>query len=421
VTTRPQQVPRRDGTSPRGLTDALRSDDVRGSILRLAERFRPADARDVDAAWVVDIDGHAPYTIHVRGGTCLVSAGVPDAPAARLVTDAATWLDIVAGRLDGVGAFMAGRLEVNGDLNLAVRLETMFTPGPDTTRLLRTAHTQVNGTRIESIVAGSGTPVLLLHGLAASKVSFLPTVDGLADRYEVHALDLPGFGKSSKPLPHGRRYSAGWMADIIHGYLVRNAIPEAYLVGNSMGGRIAAETALRYPRQIRGFVGLGSAVAFDEWQRLGPFLRVIQSQWLGLARMPLKREWIETGLAELFHDASCLPGRNFRAAADDVMLSLGDRGYRLAVAACARHLGGERAHGRNGYWTRLCDLQVPSFWVWGDRDRLVSHRYAERVTEALPHAQVEVWDNVGHVPQFEVPERTNRAVGDFISRIEAGH
>lgn len=420
MTTRPQRATGVDGSSVLGLAADPRRDDVRGSILRLAERFRPEDARGVDAAWVIDVQGHAPYTIHVRHGRCLISPGANERAVATLRTTPETWLGIVSGAVDGVAAFMAGNLQVRGDLNLAVRLETMFTPGPEATRLLRTVHTDVKGVGIESIVAGAGTPVLLLHGLAASKVSFLPTLDGLADRYEVHALDLPGFGKSDKPLPHGRRYSPAWMADVVRGYMVQNRIRDAYLVGNSMGGRIAAEVALRHPRQVRGFVGLGSAVAFDEWQRLGPMLRLVRGQWLGLAKVPLRRDWIEAGLQELFHDPSRLPVDNLRAAAEDVVINSRDRGYRLAVAACARHLAGERAHGKHGYWSRLVDLQVPSFWVWGDRDRLVSHRYAERVTERLPHAQVEVWHHVGHVPQFEVPERTNRSLHDFIGRIEAG-
>lgn len=420
MTQRPGRSTAADVTGALQLGADPAADDVRGSILRLAERFRPADARGVDAAWVIDITGHHPYTIHIRAGRCLISPGAPEQVVARLVTDATTWLDIVSGRLDGVAAFEAGRLIVHGDLNLAVRLETMFTPGPHATRLLRTVQTDVKGVEIESIVAGAGTPVLLLHGLAASKVSFLPTLDGLADRHEVHALDLPGFGKSDKPAPHGKRYSAAWMADIVHGYMARNRIRDAYLVGNSMGGRIAAETALRHPRSIRGFVGLGAAVAFDEYQRLGPLIRMTRGQWLGLARPPIRRRWIEAGLRELFHDPSVLPAENLRAAAEDVLIHLDDRGYRLAVMACARWLGGERATGRNGYWSRLCDLQVPSLWIFGDRDVLVDHRYAERVTEALPHAQVEVWRNIGHVPQFEAPERTNEAVSNFIARIDAG-
>lgn len=388
--------------------------------MQLVERFRPSDARGLEATWVIDVVDHQPYTIHVRRGRCLISPGAVDHPDATLRTTVDTWLDIVSGRRDGISAFLRGDLEVTGDLHLATRLETLFTPGPETSRLVRTHRTDVGGTGIESLVAGQGTPVLLIHGLAANKLSFLPTLDGLADAYEVHALDLPGFGRSDKPLPAGRRYSARWMADMVHGYLVSNGIRNAYVVGNSMGGRVATELALRHPRQVRGIVGLGSAVAFDEWQRFGPMFRWIQAEWAALSPWPLPAGWVESAIEDLFHDPERLPAGNVAAGAADVVQSIRDRRYRLAVAAAARHLAGEPAHGRRGYWQRLAGLRVPSLWIWGRQDRLVSHRYAERVREALPHATVEVWDDMGHVPQFEDPDRTNRVVGDFLARIEAG-
>lgn len=396
-------------------------EELRSSVLRLAERFRPGDARGVEATWVVDVRRHQPYSIHVRDGRCLISAGAAEAPDATLRTDVATWLDIVAGRRDGISAFLGGELEVSGDLHLATRLETMFGPGPEATRVIRTHRTDVGGMAIESLVAGQGTPVLLVHGLAANKLSFLPTLDGLADRWEVHALDLPGFGRSDKPLPGGRRYSARWLAEAVHGYLVRNGITSAYVVGNSMGGRVATELALRHPRQVRGIVGLGAAVAFDEWQRFGPALRWIQAEWAALTPWPIPAGWVESAMDDLFHDPDRLPDGNISAGAADVLQSLRDRRYRLAVAAAARHLAGERARGRRGYWHRLADLRVPSLWVWGRQDRLCDCRYADRVREALPHATVEVWDDMGHVPQFEDPARTNRVVGDFLTKVETGH
>lgn len=394
---------------------------MRASILGLAERFRPDDARGLDATFVVEIEGHPAYTIHVRAGRCLVSVGDTGRCESRLRMDARTWLDLVAGRADGIAAFMAGRVSIQGDLNLAVRLETLFRPGPETTRLLRTVETEVSGTRLESFVAGSGAPIVLLHGLAANKVSFLPTFDGLAGDYEVHALDLPGFGRSGKPLPAGRRYSPAWMADMVRGYLLRNRIRDAHVVGNSMGGRIATELALRHPRLVRGMVALGAAVAFDEWQRLGRVLRVTQPHWLASVRVPLRRSWVESGMRELFHDPTCIPPDNLRAGVDEALAMSRDPRYRLAVAACARHLAAERSSGRRGFWTRLAGMQVPSLWVWGSSDRLSSHRYGERVARALPDAEIQLWDDVGHVPQFEVPERTTDAVRDFIARVDRLH
>jgi pimeloyl-ACP methyl ester carboxylesterase len=396
-------------------------DAVRSSFLRLAERFDPAGAGGLRATFVVDVDGRGPTTVAVQDGRCFVSPGAAADPQARLGTDARTWLDLVDGRVDGIAAFLAGTLRIDGDLNLAARFETLFRPAPGATRLLRTRHTDVKGVRIESIVAGTGTPVLLLHGLGASKVSFLPTLDGLAgDRFEVHALDLPGFGKSDKPLPAGRRYSMAWMADVVHGYLIRNRIRSAHVVGNSMGGRIATELALRHPASVRSVVGLGSAVAFDEYRRIAPLLRLTRPQYLALAPVSLRRSWVEAGIRDLFHDPSRVPEANHRAAASDVLLSLREPGYRMAFASCARSLGMERAQGRGSYWTRLGTCNVPTYWIFGRHDRLVRHRYAERVREALPAAKVEMWHDCGHVPQFEFPDRVNDRVSSWLGRIEAG-
>ncbi|MEX1177624.1 MAG: alpha/beta fold hydrolase [Nitriliruptor sp.] len=396
-------------------------EEVRSSLLRLAERFDPAAAGGLTATFVIDVAGRGPTTITVQDARCFVSPGAAPAPDARFATEPATWLDLVAGRVDGIAAFLAGRLRIEGDLNLAARFETLFRPAPGATRVLRTRHTTVRGLEIESIVAGSGIPVLLLHGLGASKVSFLPTLDGLGgDRFEVHALDLPGFGRSSKPIPGGRRYTMAWMADTVHGYLIRNGIRSAHIVGNSMGGRIATELGLRHPGSVRSVIGLGSAVAFDEYRRIAPLLRVTRPQYLAVAPLRARRSWIEAGLRQLFHDPTRLPAANITAAANDVLLSLRDPGYRLAFATCARNLGLEKGHGRNSYWERLAACGVPTYWIFGQHDRLVQHRYAERVRTSLPAAKVELWDDCGHVPQFEHPERVNDRITSWLERIEAG-
>ena len=419
----PRAVPAAEGEEDRSpndpATDAALLDEVRASLLRLAERFRVREAGGLDARFVIDIEGRGPTTVHVHGGRCLVTPGDDPRAAARLVTDPSTWLQLADGRVDGIAAFIAGRLSISGDLNLAARFETLFDPAPGVQRQLSTRSTAVRGVSIESLVAGQGTPVVLIHGLGANKVSFLPTFDGLADRYEVHAIDLPGFGKSSKPLPTGRRYTMAWMADVVHGYLVRNDLSDAYLVGNSMGGRIAVEVGLRHPGSVRGVVGLGAAVAFDEYQRFAPLIRLSRTHWMGLSPARLRTSWVETGLRELFHDPTRIPPDNFRAAADDVAINFRDSGYRMALLACARQLGAEPVDGRRSYWRRLAGLEVPNFWIFGRHDRLVHHRYAQRVADTLPSAQVQLWQDCGHVPQFELPDRTNQALHGWLAQQEA--
>ena len=400
--------------------DPPRIGEVRASFLQLAERFVPAEATDVRVTYVVALDGHTPTTIQVADGRCLVSPGEPPHHDARLHTDPGTWLDMVAGRVDGIRAFTSGRLQVQGDLQLAVQLETMFTPGPAAHRRLLTRTTPVRGTQIASWIGGEGAPVVLIHGLAASKVTFVPTLDDLADDHHVHAIDLPGFGRSGKPLPAGRRYSAPWFADRVVEYLDAHGLRDAYLVGNSMGGRVAAEVALRHPDRVRGLMGLGAAVAFDEWQLARPLLKLLRWQWAAGVPVRLPSRLLHRGILEMFHDPARVPSENIRAAVDEAQHYLRDPGYRMAVAASARGLVTDRCYGRTGYWDRLVDLQVPSLWLYGRSDPLVSHRYGARVADTLPGAEVEVWDDLGHVPQFELPDRTHALLRRFIARTEAG-
>ncbi len=402
-----------------GPDPAAVADQVRAATLRLVERFRPSSAAGLTATFEVRLAGHGDLTVMVADARCSVTAGPARDPDATLATDLGTWVALVDGRTDGVSAFLSGALQVSGDLALATRFETLFAPGPHNHRPQRSITTRTRGVTLDSLVAGSGPPVLLLHGLGASKVSFLPTVAALADRFEVHAIDLPGFGHSSKPFPAGRRYSMGWFADVVNGYLIENRLGAAHVVGNSMGGRIGLELALRHPHSVRSLAGLGSAVGFDHYRRIAPLLRHTQLQWLGVAPVRIPTSVIERVIRDLFHDPRILPEANHLAAADDVRRSLGDPGYRLALLACARTLGAERSRGSRSYWSRLAGLRPPSLWVFGDHDRLVSSQYAQRIQTALPRAVVDVWEDVGHVPQFEAPERVGATLTAWLTQADA--
>lgn len=390
---------------------------MRAALLRLLERFVPERAAGVDATIAVVVDGQRTYGVTVRDQRCLISAQAPVDPDVTLAADPTTWVELLDGTVDPVAAFMAGRLVVRGDLNLALHVATLFTAGPTVpVRQLRTRRTQIGGLTISSLVGGSGEPLVLLHGLGASKVSFLPVVDGLVDRFEIHALDLPGFGKSDRPLPLGNRYSPRWMARVVRRYLDHHLPRPVHLVGNSMGGRIALEVALRAPDRVRSVVLLDSAVVLDGVRWVRPLLKLVRGQWLGAAPMPVRVEWVEWALRSMFHNPERVPVLNMRAAAEEFLRDLGDPRFRMALLACARHLGAEPGSGRRGFWTRLQRLAVPSLWIWGAADPLIPPSYAERVRRTVPDATVEVWEGVGHVPQFEVPLRTNEAIAAFVDR-----
>ena len=400
----------------------LRRDDatrVRAATLGLAARFAgPADSA---GEWQVDLPGTAHLTLKVADGRCAVVPGRAADPDVVLTTDADTWVDLAEGRTTGVRAFLSGALRVTGDLHRAVRLEALFRPVGPAHAVVRAERTRVGGLELASLAVGDGSPVVLLHGLAANSLSFLPTFDALSDRHEVHVLDLPGFGRSDKPLPTGRRYHPAWMAEQVRRYLVEHRLGPVHVVGNSMGGRVALELGLRHPEVVRSVTGLSPAVAFDGFQPLRPLIALTRTQWLGLAPLPLRTHHLERFVGEMFHDPGSVPRQNITAAASDATDMLRDRRYRMAVMAAARHLGAEPARGRRSFWNRLEGLVPPSLWLFGEQDRIVPVRYAERVAAALPHAQVEVWRALGHVPQFERPDETHELLGRFLARADARH
>src|SRR5437867_2652474 len=108
----------------------------------------------------------------------------------------------------------------------------------------------VEGLRVFAITLGEGPDVVLLHGNPASTYSWRKVLEPLAARHRVHAIDLPGYGFSDKPAD--APYDTAWFARVVVGYLDSQGIRRAVLVGNSMGGHVATETAILYPERTAG-------------------------------------------------------------------------------------------------------------------------------------------------------------------------
>jgi pimeloyl-ACP methyl ester carboxylesterase len=390
---------------------------VAASMQELPGRYLPDRAANSPRRYIVRVTGCPPYTITSDGPRCEVRQVVTGDAHAELHTDPASWLDIVSGHRDGLDCFFLGLLEVFGDLNEALRLETLFAPPQDSPGALRHARLvryPFGRGAIETFEAGdpSAPPVLFLHGLGASKVSLLPAIAGLAETHRVIAMDFPGFGKSSAPV--GARYDAPWMASAALATLDAADVSRAAIVGNSMGGRVAVELALLHPERVSALGLLCPAVAFDEYRLVRPLLNFMRMDTMGVAPWPLSSAWprrfIDTGLRSMFADPSRVPAANLVAAREDFIRVMASRNRRMAFLASTRRLGLEAPA---KFWHRLGDLDVPSLWIFARHDRLVSCTYAENVRRHLPAATVEVWEDCGHVPQFEHPVTTVERLRDF--------
>jgi pimeloyl-ACP methyl ester carboxylesterase len=87
----------------------------------------------------------------------------------------------------------------------------------------------------------------------------------------------------------------------------------------------------------------------------------------------------------------------------------------MAFLASLKNIYVEEPDGDAGFWARLAKLQVPALYVYGRQDVLITPRFGGRVRKALPKAKVEVWDDCGHAPQLEHPDRTAKAMLDFFA------
>jgi pimeloyl-ACP methyl ester carboxylesterase len=255
---------------------------------------------------------------------------------------------------------------------------------------------------------GSGPAVVFLHGLSGCWQNWLQSIPPLAADHRVIALDLPGFGES--PMPAEPITVRGY-ARLVVELLDALGVEEATIVGNSMGGFIGCEMAIRYPARVRRLVlvaaaGLSLRHMRHERKR-GLRARAENLLFFGLGRLARRTDVV-------------VRSRRLR------------RGLLLLVAAHPERLSGplivEQAHGagKPGFGDaleamtaypirdRLGEIRCPALVVWGEEDRLVPVRDASEFAWLIPGARKVLYPDTGHMVMLERPERFNADVRAFI-------
>ena len=316
----------------------------------LVSRYDPsvfeAPASGVRVRLVAPDDGAWDVVLSEGAATIGSSDGRPQAV---LTADTGTWGRIAAEPRAAIDAYFAGRLSVRHDLHVGVGFLAATSGASGPTRL-RFRSVATRRARLSIVEAGEGPPVLAVHGLGATKGSFVPTIDALSTRFRTIALDLPGFGDSSKPI--GAAYDARFFATACIDLLDALDLDRVHLIGNSLGGRVALEIALRHPDRVGRLALLAPALAWRRPRRWAPLLRLTRPE-LGLVQLAPRA--IVDGLVR-----QLVPGANqgWRAAGVDEFL----RAYhtpagRAAFYAAARHIYLDEPHGKDGFWPRLATLR----------------------------------------------------------------
>lgn len=381
---------------------------LRGRVLRPSDRTATRRVR-----LIFEAKDAATWSIDIRDGKVSLWKGRAADPNVVITSDAQTIIDILENRVAGVEAFLQGRLFMRGNIALALELDDLLHPHARDPRSPRFHRIGVAGVRGAYLEAGRpGTPpVILLHGLGATSASFLPMQWDLARDHHVFAIDFPGFGESDKPIrplhaPYFAKWVAAWMDAV--------GIPRAHVIGNSMGGRAAIEMGLRFPDRVDRLVLLAPSLAWRRYRFAPRLVRFVRPEMAALPMRMLHGVVVQS-LRTMFARPERISLAATYAAADEFTRVFATPRGRIAFFHAAREIYLDDPHGDRGFWDRLPKLSRPSMFVFGEKDRLVPPSFMKHVQRALPDAEYVMLDDCGHVPQFEMPERTNDLARAFFA------
>lgn len=252
---------------------------------------------------------------------------------------------------------------------------------------LQARHVIVDGTRLRLIDAGQGPPLILLHGFGASLYSWRHLLPPLVSAgYRVIAFDNRGFGFSDKPRAG---YDNAAYERLLVALMDSLRVPQAVLVGHSMGGAIALETAVRDPGRVRGLVLLGSAglgvrsplaLSVVRWPLIGPILSGVRGR---------------AATAAVLRSTYGDPSRVTQADIDQYYAPVPEPGYPRAFRMVLRRFRFDALTGRLG------GVAAPALLIWGGRDRWIPAAIGKDMASQMPRAAYVVLPDAGHAVNEE--------------------
>lgn len=274
--------------------------------------------------------------------------------------------------------------------------------------------TTIHGHRVAYRLAGSGPLILLIHGITASSRVWELVGPRLARHHTVLAPDLLGHGHTAKPRGD---YSMGAFASGIRDLLLGLDLGPATIVGHSLGGGVAMQFSYQFPERTERLALISSG---GLGRRVHSFLRAATLPGSELV-LPLLagRQVLSAGRA-----VGRVLGRAGVSLGNDVTemarghASLGDAESRAAFVHTLRasiDVGGQRVQALDRLY--LAE-ELPVLIVWGARDRIIPLEHGRRAHELLPGSRFELFENAGHFPYLDEPDRFVAVLEDWIATTE---
>ncbi|MCI0691797.1 alpha/beta hydrolase [candidate division KSB1 bacterium] len=289
----------------------------------------------------------------------------------------------------------------NESVSLAVAHEIIAKRDESRTTSALSDKMKVNGLNMYYKLAGEGEPVVFIAGLASDHLEWLPAhvPTFTAAGYRCVLFDNRDAGQTDEsPIA---AYTIKQLADDAAGLLKQLGIKQAHIVGESMGGMIAQELAIKYPELVR------SPTLVCSWARSEPFHKALSESWKNLRRKFSLEESFQTfGLwffSSRFYENP--------EAEQTFLAEVRANPYPQSVAAFERQWD---AILTQNTLDRLSRITAPSHVIAGDRDMLVPLRLSRIMAEKIPGAKLTVLPESSHVLAFENPAAFNQVALDFL-------
>ena len=254
-------------------------------------------------------------------------------------------------------------------------------------------------------------PLVLLHGTGASLHTWEGWVNELKKSHRVITLDLPAYGLTG-PNPAGD-YTVSFYAEFLHNFLNKIGVNQCIVGGNSLGGYIAWNYALKYPKNAQKLI-LVDAAGYPMESKSIPIA-------FQLASLPLVKH-----LFKYITPRSILAKsiQNVYGDPSKVTPQLIDRYFELSLrpgnrAAFIDRMSKFRKSGLDKNYKRIPSITIPTLIIWGEKDLLIPVSVAECFHNDLPHNNLVLFTDLGHTPMEEDPINTVKPVLNFIAEVKS--
>ena len=267
------------------------------------------------------------------------------------------------------------------------------------------------GTRTRVLEAGSGAPLVLLHGTGGHAETYSRNIGSLSKHFHVLALDMIGHGYTDRPPV---QYTMDVFADHVVAVLDAFGERSAFLSGESLGGGVSCWTALKYPTRVRalalntGILARPDAAGMKQLNDVEDRTRRLAAEF---SRDLIRRrlEWLVLDPASITEE---LVDIRYKIYKQPGMIE-----HMIGLMSTVFEMNRKRVGEVDYYSHSLSDLKCPALVIWTDHNPGKSFDVVKPVIDAIPEKEVHLLSGAAHWSQWEKPAEVNAWMIEFLTRL----